>query len=52
MSALVDSFVRAFETAAKKIPLTCSVCGTVVAHVHPPAPPVALTCSKCREVTP
>lgn len=52
MSALVEKFVRAFETAAEKIPLTCGVCGTVVAHVHPPAPSVALTCSKCREVTP
>ncbi|WP_179273089.1 MULTISPECIES: hypothetical protein [unclassified Rhodococcus (in: high G+C Gram-positive bacteria)] len=52
MSALVESFVRAFTEAAEKIPLACSVCGKVVAHVHPPAPSVALTCSKCREVTP
>lgn len=51
MSALVEQFVRAFETAAEKIPLACTVCGTVVAHVHPPAPPIAVTCSKCREVT-
>ncbi|WP_179277696.1 hypothetical protein [Rhodococcus sp. 14-2496-1d] len=52
MSALVEMFVEAFETAAAKIPLFCSVCGALVAHVHPPAPPCALICSACREVTP
>ncbi|MGV8874825.1 MAG: hypothetical protein ACOH2Q_20010 [Rhodococcus sp. (in: high G+C Gram-positive bacteria)] len=52
MSALVEKFVEAFETAATRVRLHCSVCGGFVAEVHPPAPPVAITCSKCREVTP
>ncbi|WP_155290392.1 hypothetical protein [Rhodococcoides fascians] len=52
--SLAEEFLIEFEksVAAQRVPLSCRICGKVVAHVHPPAPPVPLTCSQCREVTP
>ncbi|WP_155293040.1 hypothetical protein [Rhodococcoides fascians] len=51
---LADRFAAEYLGGAtsKQVPLYCQTCGVLVAHVHPPAPSVALTCSKCREVTP